>query len=197
MKKIELTQGYFATVDDELFETLNQYSWSAFPVRGKHVYAKRKTLLAEGLGRKTVFMHRQITNAQQGFDVDHRDGDGLNNTMENLRVCTRAQNQQNNKTVCGLSKFKGVNRRTDRPHWRVYLRVNTKKKYMGSFKDEEMAGRTYDFAALANFGEFANINFPLAKSKYLSILEAIKMENPEMDPLTVGKTAIARDLKLL
>ena len=39
-----------------------------------------------------TYMHRLITSAPTGMDVDHVDRDGLNNCRSNLRVCTTKQN---------------------------------------------------------------------------------------------------------
>src|SRR5688572_1565148 len=41
---------------------------------------------------KTTYLHRLIMQAPAGMEVDHRDGNGLNNRRENLRLVTRTQN---------------------------------------------------------------------------------------------------------
>lgn len=92
MKKIPLTKGYFALVDDSDYEWLNQWKWQA--CKSKHtVYAirmiRRKDLT------KQVWMHREIMKTPDDKITDHKDGNGLNNQRHNLKICTYRQNNQN------------------------------------------------------------------------------------------------------
>jgi hypothetical protein len=91
MKRIKLTQGKYALVDDEDFESLNKYKW--YFHQG---YAIRNTKMKFGK-RTTIFMHRIITNCPKGKDVDHINMNGLNNQKYNMRVCKRSQNITNDK----------------------------------------------------------------------------------------------------
>jgi hypothetical protein len=86
MREIELTRGYVATVDDEDYERVSKYLWYA-EVRGNSVYARCR--------RGPGLMHVFIMGKRPGFDIDHADGDTLNNTRANLRHCTRSQNAAN------------------------------------------------------------------------------------------------------
>lgn len=52
--------------------------------------------------------HRILLDAPRGFVVDHRDGDGLNNTTANLRLCTHAENMRNRRSTSGRVLPKGV-----------------------------------------------------------------------------------------
>ena len=87
-KEIKLTQNKVTVVDDADFEELNKYKWCAMKTHtGKWVAAR-----AQPITNKTILMHRQIMRAPSSKQVDHRDGDSLNNQRENLRLCTHAQN---------------------------------------------------------------------------------------------------------
>lgn len=92
LKTIPLTQNKVVTVDDSDFETLSKFSWHAAK-RGQRFYAARR----EGWKGPMVYMHRQLVG-RGGLDVDHIDGDGLNNQRKNLRAVTRLQN------LCGAWK---------------------------------------------------------------------------------------------
>lgn len=107
-----------------------------------------------------LFMHRVITSAQPGMDVDHINGNGLDNRKINLRVCTRSQNLQNKPRRPGTSRFKGVYWNTRDLVWRAYISVNRSVTSLGQFRDEVEAAKTYDAAALKHFGPQARLNFP-------------------------------------
>lgn len=49
--------------------------------------------------RTTRYLHRTVTNAPRGRVVDHRNGDGMDNTFANLRIVTQGQNLQNRKAA--------------------------------------------------------------------------------------------------
>lgn len=146
-KSIQLTQGKIALVDDEDFERLNQYKWC---FSGQ--YAQRKVL------RKTILMHRVILECPQ---VDHIDGNRLNNQRSNLRACNHAQNQMNREKSKGLSSvYKGVSWHKQVEKWRARIQTNQGCLYLGLFESEIEAAQTYDEAAKEHFGEFARLNFP-------------------------------------
>jgi hypothetical protein len=90
MKKIKLTQGQFAKVDDEDYDWLNQWKWCAqYNPKTKSYYAVRS--VKEGV----KIMSRVIMGEPKGKLVDHEDHDTLNNKKNNLRVATRSQNGMN------------------------------------------------------------------------------------------------------
>jgi hypothetical protein len=155
MKLIPLTKGYFAQVDDEDFDFLNQWKWRA-GVRGSRVYAIRR-----GEDGKTVLMHRVILSVNdRKVDVDHKIGNGLDNTRGNIRWCTRSQNSMNKDKIRGLSScYKGVCWDKGRNKWRVSVVINGVCKTVGRFEDEIEAAKAYDEKAKELYGEFARPNF--------------------------------------
>jgi len=99
MKKIPLTQGKLALVDDADYKWLNQWKWKVINCNYT-CYAARTIYL--GGGRKnqksgTIQMHRLILNAPINMEGDHKDGNGLNNQRSNLRLATSGQNSQNSR----------------------------------------------------------------------------------------------------
>lgn len=155
-KELTLTKGYVALVDDEDYEYLSRWKWTY-----SGGYALRRVLHD---GKKvTIMLHRQIMNAQESLDVDHRDTNPLNNQRYNLRVCTRTQNNANRTPYkFGTSKFKGVSFRRDRLSnpWRASIGYNNQRLSLGVYPTEIQAAKSYDEKARELFGEFALTNFP-------------------------------------
>ena len=91
--------------------------------------------------RKTVRLHRWITQSAVGMQVDHRDHDTLNNTDKNLRVVTRAENMQNYKGAYVNSKsgIRGVSWCKVKKMWHATMSVNKKNKHIGYFDDIDEA----------------------------------------------------------
>lgn len=157
MKKIMLTRGQVTLVDDEDFEWLSQWKWCARKGASGKFYAARSQWDSDTKKNKTIIMARVIVGAKKGEEVDHKNGNTLDNRRRyNLRLCTPTQNRHN----VGLSRrntsgYKGVAFRKNSRKWeaRMYL-------YLGSFNLKEEAARAYDKKAIELFGEFAKLNFP-------------------------------------
>lgn len=158
VRRISLTKGKVARVDRADYERLSQWKWTAHEVRKGFWYATRKVLTFGG--SKTIFMHREILGVRErNIRVDHRDGDGLNNTRRNLRPSTPQQNTWNMRPGGGSrSKFKGVHLHLPTGKWQARLGVNGRRISLGYFPSEHDAARAYDVAALAHAGEYARTN---------------------------------------
>lgn len=89
--------------------------------------------------------------------VDHINGDGLDNRRENLRICTHAENTRNKRMLgANTSGFKGVSWHKGDRKFRAQITVNKRKIHLGNFDDAEMAHEMYCLAADMLHGEFAN-----------------------------------------
>ena len=173
MKKIQLTQGHVALVDDEDYDFINQFTWRLSKVR--HLkYAKTNKNKIKNKATHYL-MHRMILNLPSNLLIDHIDGNGLNNQKSNLRIATHNQNIWNSKGY-GSSQYKGVYPfRTKQKYKKkngeisIYLSrtyyfssifKNGITYYLGNFKNEIDAALAYDKKAKELFGEFAYLNFP-------------------------------------
>lgn len=157
MMQIPLTRGMFALVDDEDYDELIQHPWFVFPAKWTFYAVREKT---EGGRRKKIFMHRAILKAPLGQDVDHRDGDGLNNQRMNLRFATNSQNQANRiRLKQNISGRRGVSWNRQRKRWQALICKDRKCMFLGDFAEIDEAARAYDAAARKLFGEFARPNF--------------------------------------
>jgi hypothetical protein len=165
VKEIELTQGYVAFVDDADFERLRQHKWYAVVKTSrpcKKVYAVRNERVDPigGIGRqRRIWMHRDILNAAPDIEVDHRDGNSLDNRRHNLRSATKTQNRQNRKAQTGSSSpFVGVAKVGNR--YRATIDGGAKRQHVGTYRNELEAAAARDRAAIKLYGEFAHLNLP-------------------------------------
>lgn len=157
MKKIPLGNNKgFALIDDEDFELVSQHKWRI--QQGNHTDYAKGNIKRAGKGT-TMYMHRLLMGEPKDKGIDHIDGDGLNNQRENLRICTRSQNQMNRQKTRGSSQFKGVSWNKDRGKWLAQIKKDGKRQHLGRYDSLVDAARAYDKAALELFGEFAYLNF--------------------------------------
>lgn len=158
MKKISLTQGKFAIVDDVDYAFLMRWKWHLHDG-----YAARTSRKLDGLSKRIkILMHRIILSQKLGHsdfkDTDHKNQDRLDNRRSNLRPATRSQNIGNSKIRQGSSRFKGVCWDKLAKKWQARIWIEDKQKYLGRFTDEIEAAKAYNKAATEYFGEFAYLN---------------------------------------
>lgn len=111
------------------------------------------------VGGKKYLAHRIIFLMHRGYlpeQIDHIDGNGLNNNSENLRAASQGQNQHNKGTQKNnTSGFKGVSREKQAKKWRAQIELDGKVRYLGLFDTPEAAHEAYKAAAKRLHGEFA------------------------------------------
>lgn len=154
MKYIKLTKNKQAIVDDDDFQKVNIWKWTFH----KTGYASR----CPTINKKTSFvmMHQYLFKVPKNSQIDHVNGNKLDNRKSNLRSCTASQNSANRKIgKNNTSGYKGVSKRKTRNKWDAMIKINGKTTYLGSYCSKKEAAIAYDNAALKYFGEFANLNF--------------------------------------
>jgi hypothetical protein len=155
MKEIQLTRGKVAVVSNVDYRYLNQYKWRAFRNQSGNWYAIR-SLWPSG---KVIYMQREIANAPDGVEIDHKDGDGLHNWRRNLRHCNHSQNGGNAKiNKNNTSGYRGVSWAKEVGKYVAQIKVNRKGRRLGYFDTREDAARVYNEAASKAFGKFARLN---------------------------------------
>ncbi len=110
--------------------------------------------------KRTIRLHREVMGVTEGQFVDHIDGNKLNNSRRNLRVCTYSQNRCNvGMRSNNTTGYKGVSLIRSTGKYRAQIRGAWGSKNLGHFNTAEEAARVYDRAALERQGEFARINY--------------------------------------
>lgn len=121
------------------------------------------------IGQKKFYIHRVIMKVNKGTQVDHVNGDKLDNRRSNLRIATQSQNNMNRSKVNNKHGYKGIyyygdyyrkktNLKTEVNHWRARIKLDGKYIYLGSFDTKEEAALAYNEGARKYFGEYASLN---------------------------------------
>lgn len=151
MKNILMYGGYEVLVDDDDYELLNQYKWHY--IRGYAKRQKKRQELKETGRPITVSMHRFIMKPPPGMEVDHIDGNRLNNQRSNLRIVQPIENRMNKPNKCGFlgAKKDGSTRNT----YRAQIFYKGKTIHLGSYKSAKEANQAYVKKARELYGELS------------------------------------------
>lgn len=143
---IQLSRGLWALVDAEDYAALNAVRWTA--KRAFNTWYARRRLP----DNTSEYMHQRLAG---GAEVDHGNGNGLDNRRSNLRPCTHALNCRNQRRASTPSGYKGVSRASDDSAWRATIALNGRQRALGRFTSAYDAALAYDDAAHRLHGEFA------------------------------------------
>lgn len=141
MRIIILNNDMLSFVDNEDYAELNKYKWYAWKHRNTYYAIRRSSI--KNLNR----MHRFIMNPPDNMQVDHINGNGLDNRKENLRIVTNRENGQN-KHVKTSSKYPGVYWNKRDRNWQSMIVINGKKKFICCSKNEIDAATAYRVACV-------------------------------------------------
>ena len=142
MKKIKLSTGKYALVDDEDFELVSKYYWN-----GKR-YAT--TLLP---------MHRLIMGVSKGQEIDHINADKMDNRKANLRIVTHGENLMNRPPLKNnTTGLKGVTWHQREQKYQVRVSKGRKREFLGYFEDKIEAAKIYNKRAKELYGDIAWLN---------------------------------------
>jgi hypothetical protein len=161
MRRIDISDGYTVLIDSEDAELVTGFDWRPLRLDNGLVYAHAWR------GHLHVYMHRLILGPRDDQLVDHANGNGLDNRKDNLRAATHSQNHANTgkmtprRRATYTSQYKGVFWDAARNKWQAQIAApeGGRRRSLGRFATDLEAARAYDAAALAQWGEFARLNF--------------------------------------
>jgi hypothetical protein len=159
MARIELSLGMFSLVDDADYRKVSALSWFL----GSNGYATHSIR-----GGSHVTLHRFLFDNADGLDIDHVNGDRLDNRKSsNLRPCSRSENALNSHDKwLVISRFIGVYRRSIWDRWFVQVPIGGGSQYyVGDYEDEAKAAHAYDDAVVFYGGPVVKTNFPMSQPR--------------------------------
>jgi hypothetical protein len=150
-----LTKGYSTIVDDEEMYWIGRHKWKATVLKGG-VYASRSVWNRWTQKHGLVLLHREIMHAIEGEEIDHRNGDKLDNRKTNLRYCHHLENSRN--VYARRNNTSGVTGVYFR-HGKWFARISSKElspriQHLGTFTEKKDAVAARDAAVLKYFGDF-------------------------------------------
>lgn len=156
MPEIKLSNGLVPFVDEISLLLIERYKW--FPLRSSRTtYAQANGPTVNGK-QPTIRMHRLILGAKPSNFVDHRNGDGLDNRRENLRLATRDQNNQNARCRRdNTTGYKGVTL-TPQNRYRSDIHAGGRRALLGHYATAEEAAHAYNLIAQIAHGQYAQLN---------------------------------------
>lgn len=156
---IEFIQENFRYEDGNLYRTKDRGGSKAGEIAGWVTSCNGRPYKKMSINRKTVYVHHAIFLLHRGHlpdYIDHKDGDSLNNRIENLRPATQSQNMGNSRMKSSnTSGYKGVTFRKDTGKWQAAVMVKGKHISLGSHATKEGAHQAYILGSQKHFGQFA------------------------------------------
>lgn len=164
--RIPLTQHRFAIINTEDLDEIGKHQWM-FSNEGASRNATKEERQTMGVCR--IWMHRQIMGHPAGLEVDHANGDRLDNSRDNLRIANRHQNMCNALLQPPLSGIRGVERIPSKTKnsWCSHIQFQGKREYLGSFPSAEEAFAAYEKRGRELHGEFFVLDRPPLKDHSL------------------------------
>lgn len=172
--EIPVGDEHRALVDQEDLPLVAPYTWRL--VQGERInYARTR------IKGRPVLLHRFLLNAPKRANVDHVNGDGLDNRRENLRFATHSQNAANlTAPPRGKSGIRGVH--FSKGRWNAYYA----QKFLGSFDTAEEATRAHNAYVIARDGEYARPHRTPVQGRLDGISAAMGLSALEAEVLTLN-----------
>ena len=150
-------RGLAAVIDRADADLVAGFNWRVYWLK-----ASSTPYASAWHGEVMYFMHRLILGAPNHLEVDHINGNGLDNRRVNIRLATHQQNMGNRiadrRKKPKSCPYKGVYYKKERQYWIATIHTQGRTRYLGSHPTPEAAAAAYDIAATEIWGEFARLN---------------------------------------
>ncbi len=156
-RKIELTRGFEAIIDDEDFDRVSKYKWRA-NVTESGTYAVTWMRRTGGKGRH-VYLHRFLLGFPAGSLIGFANGNRLDCRRENLKFTTRSKSQINrSRSLSNQNGFKGVSLVKKTNKYKAYIRYRGVLIHLGMFDTANDAALAYNEKAVELYGKCDGLN---------------------------------------
>lgn len=161
MEEFKIIEGYEGYSVSNLGNVKNNIT-GRFLVLIPNVNGYYRVHLRKDGKRKTIVIHKLIAkafipNPENKPYIDHINNNKSDNTIENLRWCTRQENGRNRVLNSNsTSGIKGVSYDKNFNKWKAYVQANGKRQHLGLFNTLEEAKIARQKKANELFGEFTN-----------------------------------------
>lgn len=168
---IKLTKGQISIIDLEDVNLVGQYNWFAHsrPTKYKTEFCASRNVPTDAGKQKTMRLHRFIMNCPCGMEVDHLNGNSLDNRKNNLKIVNHHENCQNRHNERS-SKYPGVYWDITSQKWVARIRNKDKSYSLGRFDSELDAAQSYRdaYGEIKKTGALNRPNFKTS-SKYKGV----------------------------
>lgn len=114
-----------AIIDIEDFEKCKKKKWR---------FSNGYFVTGNGINNnKVIALHNFILNNEQGIIADHKNGDKLNNTKNNLRKCKQKHNCYNKNLIKSNSNFLGISYNNKRKKYEPMIAKEKIKYHLGRY----------------------------------------------------------------
>lgn len=149
---VPLTRGLFAIIDASMADNVAKYNWQA--IKAPNTNYVSRVSVSKGI-RTTISLHRFVMGFPDCKQVDHINGNGLDNRLSNLREASPSQNACNRKRhIKNTSGYKGVSFKKSINRWQCDIKINGKRYYLGVYKTPEEAHSVREKALLDYHGDY-------------------------------------------
>jgi len=162
MKKIPLTQGKYAIVDDEDYSYLNRLKWHCIEIEGVGYNFKIPALTLLSVDKKKSFqfpMVNLLIRIKPNMVVIHKNKNSLDCRKSNLAQTLKGGKVHYSRKIKGTySKFRGVHWDKSVNKWRSSIMKDSKSYFLGYSDSEITLAKRYNKKARELYGEFAYQN---------------------------------------
>ena len=109
--------------------SLSKYGYNCIMIKKKHYFAHRLALL-------------YTTGSYPKHEIDHINGNRVDNRINNICEVTRRENQCNRKSH-RAGRLQGTSYVNRNQRWVAQIQIDGKHKHLGYFSSEEAAHHTY------------------------------------------------------
>ena len=158
--KFTMIGDYEVLIDKEDVERCKKCTWN---------YTKGYARARIEKGAR-IYLHNYLMGPPPSpeLEIDHIDGNPLNNQKSNFKFTTRSKNTQKGNHQPGKSGYRGVRHREKKGNYQSSLFYNYKEYHLGTFKNPIDAALAVDFFAERIYKEHAFLN----RDHYPEVMEA-------------------------